>query len=214
MTHKASGRSAREVAVHQVRCPRWRRGPDWVVNTFLRRRETPSMPSSRISRADLVPADVMAGARGGLPELVGPVDLAVRRPTTPSAPASSPRHAPPAPTVQLAALGGVVAARSHLQCSCRWARLRTRQRCSSMNPTSSLIGGRAPPGRNTPTPSAGSRSPACSSRFSCSSALIFAASSVVTTRLHALIDVGLAHPAAHRLDPVTELVRDPLDRPV
>lgn len=46
----------------------------------------------------------------------------------------------------------------------------------------------------------------------CSSLILL--DSVVVTPREAPSSIGVAHPRAHRLDPVPELLRDPLDRPV
>ena len=51
-------------------------------------------------------------------------------------------------------------------------------------------------------------------RFSCSSSLHPRRLAVVTPGRVAVVDVGLPDPRPHRLDPVAELGRDPLDRPV
>src|SRR5690606_28754230 len=63
----------------------------------------------------LVPADLMAGASGGLPELVGPVDLAVRDPQREQDLGHHRVADGPSRRLDLAALGGVVGARSDLQ---------------------------------------------------------------------------------------------------
>src|SRR5690606_41511093 len=63
----------------------------------------------------LVPADLMAGASGGLPELVGPVDLAVRDPQREQDLGHHRVADGPSRRLDLAAPGGVVGARSDLQ---------------------------------------------------------------------------------------------------
>lgn len=84
-------------------------------------------------------------------------------------------------------------------------------RFSSMKPTISDTGGRAPPGSTTPTPRAGSRSPA-SARGS--PLELFDPCSVLArgARLLALVDVSLANLGAHRLDTEADLAGDSLDR--
>ena len=51
-----------------------------MVNTLRRRREIAFDAEFTHQAGDLVTADVVPGTAGGLPELVGPVDLAVRDP--------------------------------------------------------------------------------------------------------------------------------------
>ena len=88
----------------------------------------------------------------------------------------------------------------------RSARPRRSSRWSSMNATITSVGGRAPPGRNTRTPSAGSRWRASARRLSRSSS--FSRCALVGRQAGALagIALGLAHPPPQRLGRAAELL--------
>ena len=172
MTHSWFGRAGGEVPLHEIRRPRCATGrAGWCATPLAAAHALDAGLAHQ--PGDLITADLMAGTPRCFPELVGSVDAVVRHPDrdqdrdhhrvaaspAPTAAGTSPRNTcsePPATP-------------------CRWARLRTRRGCSSMNATITSVGGRAPP-RRKPTPTSRSRSPARNSRFSCSSALIRSAS--------------------------------------
>jgi putative transposase len=103
-----------EVAVHQVRCPDCVRVRDGGEDPLAAPADAldaqlPHQPGG------LVPADLMTGTAGGLPELVGPVDLPVRDPQHHEDLHHHRVPQRPSRRLDLAGLGRVVRARSHLQ---------------------------------------------------------------------------------------------------
>ena len=148
-----------EVALHQVRA-RVASGSEMVLNTFFATpRDAPGCPAAH-QTGDLVPADLMASTAAAS-HSQSAVDLAVvTHNTISTCIIITACHAPLSPRGEPALLGGVVAARSHPCRALQMGSTPSSSRCSSMNPTSTFTGGRAPPGQNTPTPSARSRLPA------------------------------------------------------
>ena len=167
-------------------------------------------PRSRrpASAGDLVAAHVVSGPAGRFPQLPRSVDLAVcphhRRGR------AIRRHGRPAPTAR----GTWPRSRcSGPPASCgrtvQMGSTPNSSRLSSMKSTITCVGGRAPPRRKLAARFRISLA-RLSSRFSCSSSLIRWRLVGRRPRGVPVVDVGLVHPRAHRLDAVPELASDPL----
>ena len=214
MTHSWFGCRRGEVPSHQVRVARRARVRPGGADPL----SAPDTldPSGAHQPGDLVPADVVPGAAGGLPQLAGTVDPVVVLPqlAVSCGPSAASRCGPGR---RWPGLGRVVGARSDLHLRrgrMVHDRLDPEARAVGVDERDYLLCWRSSSAPKKLAARFRISLARFSSRFSCSSSAIRCASAVLTPRVPPVVDVGLPHPGPHRLGAVPELAGDPLHRAV